>query len=120
MNPRYLTRITGLLTGVAAAVALLSLGFSRSTLLGLLERTGARVTDLPRPTTFALGLTRPELLVPLLLVFLAAVAVTEARVEAEANRLLVQATVLLVLVPLLAFVLWGSFLLFYIPDVKIP
>ncbi len=115
---RFRSRITALLTCVAAVFAVISLRFARSVLLQMLERSAAGAA-LSKLTAFALGVTRPAFLLSFLLVCLAAVAVAEATVKTEASRLLVQAAILLVLVPLLAVALTGFLISFHIPNVSI-
>ena len=113
------SRITGLLTSGAATAAVFSLRFARSVFVTMLERSHSGDIAVPRLTTFALGITRPFVLLPLLLVCLVAVAASEARLKDEASRLLVQAVVLLVFVPLLAVALSGFLISFHVPDVII-
>jgi hypothetical protein len=116
---RVRSKLTGLLTCGAAITAFVCLRFAASVLLEMLERTAGEYAELPRLAAFALTLTCPWILVPLLLLCVVAVVVSEATLESEANRLLVQAAVLLLLVVLLAMALAGFFIPFYIPDVRI-
>jgi len=110
------SRITGLLTCGAAVTAFVSLRFSASVAQRMLGDAGAA---LPRPAVLALSITRPAVLVPILVFCVAMIAVSEVNVKTEANRLLVQTVILLALVLLLAVVLAGFFISFHIPDVHI-
>ena len=110
------TRITGLLTCGAAVAAFVSLRFSSVVVQRMLGDAGAA---LPRPAVIAMAITRPSILVPILVVCFVAVAASEVTLKTEASRLLVQATILLLLVLLLAVVLSGFFISFHIPEVHI-
>lgn len=116
---RFRTRITGLLTCATAVVAVVSLRFGRAVFLGMLERTNQAEPALSRLTVFALGITKPALLLALLLVCVAAVVLTEAIVKTEPGRLLAQAAILQILVLVLAVALSGFLISFQIPDVTI-
>ena len=119
MAMSFRSRITGLLTCVTAVVAIVSLRFGRLVFVGMVERSNHADAALSRLTVFALGITNPAFLLPLLLVCVAAVAVTEAIVKTEASRLLAQAAILQVLVLVLAVALSGFLIAFHIPDVTI-
>ena len=110
------SRITGLLTCGAALATVGSLRFSASVVRRMLEHAGS---DLPRPAVLAVAITRPAVLVPVVLVSLAVVAASEINLKAEGSRLSVQVLVLLLLVFLLAACLVGFFISFDIPDVHI-
>ena len=120
MSMSFRSRVTGFLTCVAAVVAVVSLRFGRSVFLGILERSNTPDNALSNLAAFALGATRPAILLLFLLFCLAVVAVAEATVKAEVSRLLVQAAILLLLVSLLAVALSGFLISFHIPDVRIP
>jgi len=113
------SKFTGLLTCGAAVAAIVCLRFSDSVLQGMLGVYGVDESDLPRLAALALTLTGPRLLGSMLLVCIAVVVVSEATIEREANRLLVQGAVLLLLVLVLAISLAGFFVSFHIPDVRI-
>lgn len=116
---RLATKLSGLLTCGAAVLAFLCLRFAASVLQGMLGIAVGEHADLPRLAAFALTVTGPWVLIPTLLVGVAAVVASEATLEREASRLLVQAAVLLLLVILLAVCLAGFFISFYIPEVRI-
>ena len=113
------TKLGGLLTCGAAVLAFICLRFAASVLQGMLGIAVGEHADLPRLAGFALTVTGPWVLIPLVLVCIAAVVVSEATLEREEIRLLVQGAVLLLLVILLAVCLAGFFISFYIPDVRI-
>jgi hypothetical protein len=115
----FRSRITGLLTCVTAVVAVVSLRFGRTVFLSMLQRAGGRDPALSSLTTFALWMTHPAVLLPVLLVCFAAVVTSEAIVRTEATRLLIQSAILQVLVLLLAVALMGFLVSFHIPDVTI-
>lgn len=113
------SRFTGLLTCGAVVGAFVCVRFANSVLQRMLGEFGGDHANLPRLAAHALTLTGPWLLGSIVLVCVVAVVVSEATIEAEANRLLVQGAVLLLLVILLAFSVAGFFISFYIPDVRI-
>jgi hypothetical protein len=119
MPAKFRSRVTGLLTCVAAVVAAVSLRFARSAFVGIVDRGFGADAVLSRLTTFALGVTRPAILLPLLLLCVAIVVAAEVTAKSEAVRLLVQVLVLLILVSLLAIVLAGFLITFHIPEVTI-
>lgn len=119
MTMSFRSRITGLLTCATAVVAIVSLRFGRLIFLGMLERSNSADAALSRLTVFALGITSPAFLLPLLLVCVVVVGVTESMVKTEASRLLVQVAILQVLVLILAVALSGFLIAFHIPDVTI-
>ena len=88
--------------------------------LSLLEWSGSNPIDQARPTVVALVATRPVFLVSLILAAFAVAVLTEVFVKACENRMAIHAIALLIQVVLLAAVLWGFFLSFYIPAVRIP
>jgi hypothetical protein len=114
------TKLTGLATFGAAVLAFMCLRFAASVLREMLGVAVGEYADLPRLAGFALTLTGPWVLGPFALLCIAAVVVSEAALEREELRLLVQGGVLLLLVILLAVCLAGFFISFYIPDVYIP
>ena len=77
------------------------------------------LADLPRPAVFALALTQASILIPVLLLCIAAVVFSELTIRTEGHRFLVQTAILLCFVALLAVSVWGFFIPFYIPDVHI-
>lgn len=113
------TKLTGLATCGAAVFAFICLRFAASVLQGMLGVAAGEYADLPRLAAFALTLTGPWVLGTFVLLCIAAVVVSEAVLEREEIRLLVQGGVLLLLVVLLAVCLAGFFISFYIPDVRI-
>ena len=114
------SRIAGLLTCGAALGTYVSLCFARSVVVGMLDRGGMGDSALSGLAVFALAITRPAILVPVLLACVAAIVASELTVKTDGARLLVQVAVLLLLVLLLAVALPGLFIPFHIPEVHIP
>jgi hypothetical protein len=115
----FRSRITGLLTCVTAVVAVVSLRFGRMIFLSMLQRVSGPEPALSRLTTFALWMTHPAVLLPVVLVCFAAVVTSEAIAKTESTRLLIQCAILQILVLLLAVALTGFLISFHIPDVTI-
>jgi hypothetical protein len=113
------TKLTGLATCAAAVLAFICLRFAASVLRGMLGIAVGEHADLPRLAAFSLTVTGTWVLGPFVLLCIAAVIVSEAALDREEIRLLVQGAVLLLLVILLAVCLAGFFISFYIPDVSI-
>jgi hypothetical protein len=113
------SKFTGLLTCSAAVAAFVCLRFSHSVLQGMLGTLGGVDADLPRLAVFALKLAGPGILAGIVAICLGAVVASEATLESEAKRLLVQVAVLLLLVILLAVSVAGFLISFHIPDVRI-
>jgi hypothetical protein len=113
------TKLSGLVTCGAAILALICLRFAASVLHGMLGIAVGESADLPRLAVIALSVTGRWVVIPAVLVCVAAVGASEAILERETHRLLVQGAVLLFLVILMAVCLAGFFISFYIPDVRI-
>ncbi len=112
--------IAGLLVCGAVVAGFVSLRFARSVLVAMLERGGMEDAALPRPAEFALAISHPAILAPVLLACLVTVTASMLTAKTEAARLLVQVAVLLLLVLVLVVALAGLLIPFHIPDVRLP